>query len=486
MSQFEVTTTQGHGYVSTNAAIGFKTNESLLDIPQEDTVVTRDLITDLGYASSSDILQFFGLNDLFQGEYFETRGYRIAYAYVDEIPEIVPQEDNVNIDSYEIIKGPAQVLYLAAQLGGVVLKATKKPLPFDQNILTFSVDSWGLWRATVDSTGPIAEIGDAKLSYRLVLANQDGKSYFDNFKDRRVVLFPSLQVDYKSTTVRTNYMYQRLLHTSEGTDLVTPSGELYTGAGRTVANIPRNDLVEYQINRFFAEILHRISDNWEDRFEAGVTAQLTYGPVAFASGGYDWGKQLETFNGRLDNINYTYWTIEDDIQGHYHLGPVKNADAFGFGYSDQTIKQELWTTAWPSPVTVAMNSGAAIDSIPMPVASQFFPPANEGSHQENCNLFDLLAAHDRGHSRLADRGSGMDLVGHHDGQHDECLKPTVVDDDRAFRGIHPSNRGRVQADEGDLALRPEFDRFCPSGERHDAGKRLVAAAPGRHRQRDRI
>jgi len=32
----------GHGYASTNAAAGFKTDESLMDIPQADIVVTQD------------------------------------------------------------------------------------------------------------------------------------------------------------------------------------------------------------------------------------------------------------------------------------------------------------------------------------------------------------------------------------------------------------------------------------------------------------
>jgi outer membrane receptor for monomeric catechols len=60
LSHFEVTTTQDKGYVTTNAATGFKTNQPLLSIPQAITVVTRDLIEDIGYAQSSDALQFAG------------------------------------------------------------------------------------------------------------------------------------------------------------------------------------------------------------------------------------------------------------------------------------------------------------------------------------------------------------------------------------------------------------------------------------------
>ena len=60
MSAFEVSSTEGKGYTSSNAATGFKTNEQLLKIPQAVTVVTRDLINDIGAVDGSNILRFAG------------------------------------------------------------------------------------------------------------------------------------------------------------------------------------------------------------------------------------------------------------------------------------------------------------------------------------------------------------------------------------------------------------------------------------------
>src|SRR4051812_42370150 len=48
LSKFNVASTQDKGYTSTNAATGFKTNDDLMSIPQAVTVVTRDLINDVG------------------------------------------------------------------------------------------------------------------------------------------------------------------------------------------------------------------------------------------------------------------------------------------------------------------------------------------------------------------------------------------------------------------------------------------------------
>ena len=68
MNAFEVTTTQGHGYVSTNATEGLKTNQPMMDIPQSVLVVTNDMINDIGYSNSTDVLNMLGLGNGFQGE----------------------------------------------------------------------------------------------------------------------------------------------------------------------------------------------------------------------------------------------------------------------------------------------------------------------------------------------------------------------------------------------------------------------------------
>ena len=67
LSVFEVASTQGKGYTVTNAATGFKTNESLLKIPQAVTVLTRDLIDDIGAVDSSNILQYAGVLNFSSG-----------------------------------------------------------------------------------------------------------------------------------------------------------------------------------------------------------------------------------------------------------------------------------------------------------------------------------------------------------------------------------------------------------------------------------
>ena len=125
MSLFEVKTTQNRGYVVDNSANGFKTSESLMNIPQSIFVVTRDMIDDTNTYNPTDTLRYAGVATQFSGAAFNLRGTRVN-PLVDGMAGD-PSADPINIDSYQLIKGPAAVFYHSASLGGTVLETTRKP-----------------------------------------------------------------------------------------------------------------------------------------------------------------------------------------------------------------------------------------------------------------------------------------------------------------------------------------------------------------------
>ena len=79
------------------------------------------MIDDIGAVESSNILQFAGVSNFFAGESFAMRGARIGYPLLDEMPDGAPYLDNINLDSYTVMRGPAATLYLNASLGGTVI-----------------------------------------------------------------------------------------------------------------------------------------------------------------------------------------------------------------------------------------------------------------------------------------------------------------------------------------------------------------------------
>ena len=354
MSQFEVTTTQGHGYKAPTSAAAFKTNEEMMNIPQGVVVVTKDFIDDLHQANSSDILRYFGVAAKFFGDTMLLRGSNTqVQPWVDDVPVKGFFSDSAMFDSYAVIKGPAQALYLGAGNGGLVLETTKKPLPYEQNIIQASSDQYGLFRVTLDSTGPVGKVGESTIGYRLVAAFQDGKQYFTDGKNYRAMIMPQFNVQYKGLTVRV-YFEMLDTQTQQGMALITPQGKLYTGSGwknsdnRTAGYAP-----DWATSNLYGEALEKISDNWETKIAGSYYKQHVYGKY-FSPTAANFDTQQETWIDRVANERWDYWTALVDAQGHYNVGPstweMASRDNFGFNFSNWTDKQAYWqTTPFPYP-----------------------------------------------------------------------------------------------------------------------------------------
>jgi len=406
MSAFEVTTTKGHGYVATNSASAFKSTEQLLDIPQQDTVISQDLIQDINSVNSTDIVSYFGATSGYaNSENMKLRGTIITYAYIDEMPANSIFEDNSWVDTYEIIKGPAEILYLNSSLNGVVLKSTKKPLPFAQNIATLSVNSNGLMRGTFDSSSPGGTIGDARISYRVVGADQRGGAYFKNYQKDDDSIYTIVQLDWKHTTARFAFTFENLL-TYQTFGLVTPGGDLWTGNGfKNSANVAPNSELSWQHHRYLGEVLTRISDNWEQKVKFCVwrLSRYTKGSETYFVN-YDWANKQETFTTRQDDFRYAHWCFIDDIEGHYMWGPFKNIDILGGGYDEYTIRQQLCSgTSLPSSVWTnqifSMYDPNGANSIVVPRWQTYDYYISQGYFQNSMShnttpLFNLFWSHE--------------------------------------------------------------------------------------------
>ena len=380
LSAFQVSSTQGKGYTSSNAATGFKTNESLLKIPQAVTLVTRDLIDDIGAVESSNILQFAGVSNFFAGESFAMRGARIGYPLLDEMPDGAPYLDNINLDSYTVMRGPAATLYLNASLGGTVLTTSKFPLQKAQYSVTGRIDEHGTYRTEVDLTGPLVTLGDFKFSYRFVAALQDGDSYFKNVVDHRQVFHPTLQVSYKNSLLRVAYDYQHLDHVPNANSFVTPDGKLYTGAGRDEAYYVKGTMESFHRRGVRLIFIQKLSENWDLKVAATRWWFSRYGVVVFPSGGVNFLNQTMTFNSRKNDQKLDFSIAQIDVNGKYRIAGISTQTALGASYSDEEgIGRIIGFPASTFPARTVSFSNPQLDQIVAPAMSQF-TAANPGSH----------------------------------------------------------------------------------------------------------
>ena len=379
LSKFEVRSTQGVGYSQGNSASALKTSESLMKLPAQIIVVTSDMIKDIGSHFASDVLTYAGLVPFYRGPAIMSRGSRIGNPYVDDIPQAtgIGVSDNTNIDSYQVIKGPQQVLYPLASLGGLVLQTTKKPLPgVRQGIFDLKFSQWGRHTFVMDINEPVAQIGDAKITARLLGIEQSGQGPFYNSKDDKRGIFPSLSFDWKNTIVNVQYDHLVFHYLPGGTGILTPDGGLYTGLGHRNQNSPRNNQDRNVQNTGRISWTQIISDNWQVKSQAIFFNVSRKGSTAFPTG-VNWNNNTMTYLVRKNNGFQESLDVQTDVSGQYKIGSFPMRTAFGFNLHDQTGKSEFWTTV-PT-ITIPIGNAAAIDNIVLPAYEAYPAPANPGT-----------------------------------------------------------------------------------------------------------
>jgi iron complex outermembrane receptor protein len=386
MSAFEVRTTQGMGYSPGNSASALKTSESLMNLPAQIIVVTSDMIKDIGSNNASDVLSYAGLVPFYRGPAIMSRGSRVGNPYMDEVPQAVGigVTDNTNVDSYQVIKGPQQALYPLASLGGLVLQTSKKPLAGrSQTSLDLKVQQWGRTTFTFDTNQPLATLGEAKFTYRLVGIAQNGQGPLYNSKDDRNGIYPSLAFDWRDTNVTLQYGILTYKYLPGGTGILTPDGGIYTGLGHRNQNSPPNNFDRNQMGDIRLSWTQRLSSTWQVKSQVYYMKVRRHGSTAFPTG-VNWANNTMTYTVRRNSGDQYAFDVQTDVSGKYSIAGLPMTSAFGFNLHDQTGESKfLIASAASIPgftgVTIPIGNANAINSIVLPPYHAYIDGPNPGT-----------------------------------------------------------------------------------------------------------
>jgi iron complex outermembrane receptor protein len=378
MSAFEVRTTQGMGYSAGNSASALKTSEPLMKLPAQIIVLTSDMIKDIGSNNASDALSYAGLVPYYRGPAILSRGSRIGNPYTDDVPQAggVGISDNTYIDTYQVIKGPQQVLYPLASLGGLVLQTTKKPLPgVTQYIADEKIQQWGRQRFTFDANQPLGDVNEAKLTARITGVVQTGQGPLLNSKDDRYGIFPSFSIDWKNTHIVAQYGELIFKYLPGGTGILTPTGDVYTGLGHRNQNSMPNNVDRDEQHDARLSWTQVLSDNWQVKSQGTFFNVRRYGSTGFPTT-VNWNNNTMTYTIRRNNGRQEALDVQTDVSGKYEIFSLPATSAFGFNLHDQTGFSAFWIG---TPVTIPIGDANAINSIVLPSVYAYTAPANPGT-----------------------------------------------------------------------------------------------------------
>jgi iron complex outermembrane receptor protein len=184
LSPFTVSANSADRYRAADAISAVRVRAPLIDTPSSISVITREMMDDLGPNRVFDAARYVAGVQEGRGIQFQDRmiirGFETQNG-ARTVDNFLQSADSDNIDEsvvdrIEVSKGPNAILSPAGAPGGSLNIITKSPSFRAQRSLTATVGLYDAQKATLDMGGPL---GDSKtLAYRLILSGQDSVRYW--------------------------------------------------------------------------------------------------------------------------------------------------------------------------------------------------------------------------------------------------------------------------------------------------------------------
>ncbi len=291
---YDVKDPYNQDYVLPNATAGTKTDTPIMETPLNVQVVSKQVMKDQQVITVADALQnvsgvttggaSYNTNAAGTSQAIFMRGFASETFFRDgfRLQQGSASRNMSNIESVEVMKGPAAILYGMVEPGGMVNVITKQPLATPYYALNQQFGSFSDYRTTVDATGPLTK--DDTLLYRMNMSYQDSGS-FRQFEDKQdVFIAPVLKWNISPKTQASfefEYNYQKLgLAVSE----VPRIGVQYDANGSVILpgqllKIPRSlNYGEYSpgsVENIFGSFnwSHQFNDDWSVKHRFSVNQQ---------------------------------------------------------------------------------------------------------------------------------------------------------------------------------------------------------------------
>jgi iron complex outermembrane receptor protein len=329
-------------YNRTRASSATKTDTPIFDTPVSIQVLPRAVMDDQKSTRVADALENVSgvraQSTLGAGGGFIIRGFHTTNIYRNGL---LTNEggfgdyDAANLESIEVVKGPAQ-LYGRTEPGGLISINTKKPLYTPYYSLEQQFGSYDLYRTQWDATGPITS--DKKLLYRFTGSYQDNNSFRDFVSSDRVLVNPSITWRPTDATDMTVSI--------EGTDKNASADFGIPAIGKRPASIPisRNlgdpntPIGDQSSVKIGSEINHRFNEDWaiHNRFLAsltdGTTTFVTPAPAFNPARALNQATGIMQRNIFRQRSEREYYATNLDITGKFDIGKTKHEVLGGFDF----------------------------------------------------------------------------------------------------------------------------------------------------------
>ena len=354
-------TSEGTGSYAARAATIGKMAQSLREIPQSVTVVTRQRIEDQNLDTLDRALaQTTGITVHAMNAHessVSSRGFDIDTLQYDGVATI--KRDAINgsplvtpdlalFDRVEVLRGPAGLLQGAGQPGAAVNLVRKRPTDEFHAYGTATLGSWNTRRAEADLTGPLNP--QRTLRGRLIAVHDERDSYIDEVDSRKELASGMLEFDL---TPRTVLGLGGTVQNLESTPYYI--GMPFLSDGRP-AGLPRSTYLGASWNHAvqkersgFLSLEHRFDSEWRVKLTGNYTEGDGRNKYAYAlaPSGIDPADPSVYFNGFANETEVRQANFDVYATGPFALFGRRHEVVLGASANQDTYDTTWGDMLWP-------------------------------------------------------------------------------------------------------------------------------------------
>lgn len=355
-------TSEGTGSYAARGASLMRNVQSLKEIPQSLTVVTRKRLDDQNLSSLSEVLENttgVTISEVADGgRNYLSRGFRIRNIQYDGLPLSRSfygvgnsyTESTSHLDRVEVLRGAAGLFEGSGQPGGSVNLVRKRATADTQVSVETRAGSWSHFGAMLDVGGALN--ADGSLRARAVLDHGTKESFIDVVEESNTNAYLALDYDLSPrTTLGVGILISRLRATPFFGGLPRYSDGSSIDLSRSTflgANWNRWDRDETQL---FADLTHQFNSDWRLKIAAAYVEEDSITLISDAAGAvhpdtltgttrtawdYDKSSKHFGFDANLQG-RFTALGMEQNLVVGVNMSRLKTTDSIAYAFDYQTV-----------------------------------------------------------------------------------------------------------------------------------------------------
>jgi iron complex outermembrane receptor protein len=327
-----------------SSAIASRLPLNNIENPQVINTVSNQIITEQAATDLNSIIK--NIPGVVKGwssvsAFYTSRGFNTRNYIRNGVAGYVTADmDMANVEQLIAVKGPSGTLFgsTSVSFGGLLNRATKKPLDTTHVEIGYQAGSYGLNRFTADINTPLNK--EKTVLLRMNASHHHEASFQDAGFIRSTFIAPSL---YYKASERLSFSLDAEFYNREGTSLpqITPIGPKQPGSAKTWANNPaqlpldfrrsysNNSITLKNPNRsLYGQVNYKLSDQWTSQTNlVRTSAENTGNYLTFAllKGDSSLARNVSNYPTSLFTITH----VQQNFTGDFKVGRLRNRFVIG-------------------------------------------------------------------------------------------------------------------------------------------------------------